>query len=75
FFKNYKKILIIICTSIPLILCMKFPIYIDENCVHDLRQIPFLIGTLYGGLPVGIALLSIMLLIRFVFYGVNFLTV
>ncbi|EEM02433.1 hypothetical protein bmyco0002_52090 [Bacillus pseudomycoides] len=54
---------------------MKFPIYIDENCVHDLRQIPFLIGTLYGGLPVGIALLSIMLLIRFVFYGVNFLTV
>ncbi|PHB19361.1 two-component sensor histidine kinase [Bacillus pseudomycoides] len=75
FFKNYKKILIIICTSIPLILCMKFPIYIDENCVHDLRQIPFLIGTLYSGLPVGIALLSIMLLIRFVFYGVNFLTV
>ncbi|PFW87929.1 two-component sensor histidine kinase [Bacillus pseudomycoides] len=75
FFKNYKKILIIICTSIPLILCMKFPIYIDENCVHDLRQLPFLIGTLYGGLPVGIALLSIMLLIRFVFYGVNFLTV
>jgi len=75
FFKNYKKILIIICTSIPLILCMKFPIYIDENCIHDLRQIPFLIGTLYGGLPVGIALLSIMLLIRFVFYGVNFLTV
>ncbi|MCX2824925.1 two-component sensor histidine kinase [Bacillus pseudomycoides] len=75
FFKNYKKILIIMCTSIPLILCMKFPIYIDENCVHDLRQIPFLIGTLYGGLPVGIALLSIMLLIRFVFYGVNFLTV
>ncbi|MBO1580682.1 HAMP domain-containing sensor histidine kinase [Bacillus sp. XF8] len=75
FLKKYKKILIIICTSVPLILCMKYPIYIDENCVHDLRQIPFLIGTLYGGLPVGIALLTIMLLIRFIFYGVNFLTV
>ncbi|WJE55065.1 HAMP domain-containing sensor histidine kinase [Bacillus cereus] len=75
FFKKYKKTLIVICTSIPLILCMKYPIYIDENCVHDLRQIPFFIGTLYGGLPVGIALLTIMLLIRFVFYGVNFLTV
>ncbi|WP_144551378.1 sensor histidine kinase [Bacillus mycoides] len=75
FFKKYKKTLIVICTSIPLILCMKYPIYIDETCVHDLRQIPFLIGTLYGGLPVGIALLTIMLLIRFVFYGVNFLTV
>ncbi|MCI0765783.1 HAMP domain-containing sensor histidine kinase [Bacillus sp. TL12] len=75
FFKKYKKTLIVICTSIPLILCMRYPIYIDENCVHDLRQIPFFIGTLYGGLPVGIALLTIMLLIRFVFYGVNFLTV
>ncbi|MDZ5610433.1 HAMP domain-containing sensor histidine kinase [Bacillus pseudomycoides] len=75
FLKKYKKILIIICTGVPLILCMKYPIYIDENCVHDLRQIPFLIGTLYGGLPVGIALLTIMLLIRFIFYGVNFLTV
>ncbi|WP_459503727.1 ATP-binding protein [Bacillus sp. C1] len=75
FFKKHKKILIVICTSVPLILCMKFPIYIDEYCVHDLRQIPILIGTLYGGLPVGVALLCIMLLIRFVFYGVNFLTV
>ncbi|PEI91261.1 two-component sensor histidine kinase [Bacillus pseudomycoides] len=75
FFKKHKKSLIVICTSVPLILCMKYPIYIDENCVHDLRQIPFFIGTLYGGLPVGIALLTIMLLIRFVFYGVNFLTV
>lgn len=75
FFKKHKKSLIVICTSVPLILCMKYPIYIDGNCVHDLRQIPFFIGTLYGGLPVGIALLTIMLLIRFVFYGVNFLTV
>ncbi|MED1014828.1 LytS/YhcK type 5TM receptor domain-containing protein, partial [Bacillus mycoides] len=57
FGKKYKKLLIILCTSIPLILCMRYPIYMDENYIHDLRQIPFLIGTLYGGFPVGIALL------------------
>lgn len=63
----------IICTSLPLILCMKFPIYIDTERIHDLRQIPFLIGTLYGGPLIGIILLGIMLIFRVIFYGVNFL--
>ncbi len=75
FGKKYKKLLIIFCTSIPLILCMRYPIYMDENYIHDLRQIPFLIGTLYGGFPVGIALLMILLIIRFMFYGFSLLTI
>ncbi|WP_078410125.1 sensor histidine kinase [Priestia abyssalis] len=73
--KRYKKTLMTICMSLPMILSMRFPIYIDEYCVHDLRQIPFIIGTLYGGWPVGAALLTILLTVRFVFYGANFLTV
>ncbi|HDR7795582.1 TPA: sensor histidine kinase [Bacillus luti] len=75
YLKKYKKLLIIICTSIPLILCMRYPIYIDETCIHDLRQIPVIIGTLYGGFPVGIILLAILLITRFLFYGFNMLTV
>ncbi|PEZ82973.1 ATP-binding protein [Bacillus sp. AFS017274] len=71
---QYGKTLITACMSIPIILCMKFPIYIDEYCVHDLRQIPFIIGTLYGGWPVGAALLVIILTFRFAFYGFNLLT-
>lgn len=71
---QYRKTLITACMSIPIILCMKFPIYIDEYCVHDLRQIPFIIGTLYGGWPVGAALLVIILTVRFALYGFNFLT-
>jgi two-component system, sporulation sensor kinase B len=71
---QYRKTLITACMSIPIILCMKFPIYIDEYCVHDLRQIPFIIGTLYGGWPVGAALLVIILTVRFAFYGFNLLT-
>lgn len=72
--KNYQKTLITACMSLPSILCMKFPIYIDEYCVHDLRQIPFLIGILYGGWPVGAALLIISLAFRFFIYGFNSLT-
>ncbi|MFE4240982.1 ATP-binding protein [Peribacillus butanolivorans] len=71
---QYSKTLITAWMSIPIILCMKFPIYIDEYCVHDLRQIPFIIGTLYGGWPVGAALLVIILTFRFAFYGFNLLT-
>jgi two-component system sporulation sensor kinase B len=72
--KSYKKTLITVCMSLPIILCMKFPIYIDEYCVHDLRQIPFFLGTLYGGWPVGAVLLIIVLTARFVIYGFNLIT-
>lgn len=72
--KNYQKTIITACMSLPSILCMNFPIYIDEYCVHDLRQIPFLIGILYGGWPVGTALLIILLTTRFFIYGFNSLT-
>lgn len=72
--KNYQKTFITASMSLPSILCMKFPIYIDEYCIHDLRQIPFLIGILYGGWPVGAALLIILLAIRFFIYGFNSLT-
>lgn len=75
YLKKYRKLLITVCTIIPLILCMRYPIYMDENCIHDLRQIPVLIGTLYGGFPVGIILLTILLITRFAFYGFNMLTV
>ncbi|OFD09008.1 sporulation kinase B [Bacillus wiedmannii] len=73
--KKYKKLLIILCTIIPLILCMRYPIYMDENCIHDLRQIPVIIGTLYGGFPVGIILFAILLITRFLFYGFSMLTI
>ncbi|WP_340372005.1 ATP-binding protein [Peribacillus sp. FSL E2-0218] len=71
---QYGKVLITTCMSIPILLCMKFPIYIDEYCVHDFRQIPFIIGTLYGGWPVGAVLLVILLTGRFVMNGFNLLT-
>ncbi|WP_456276417.1 ATP-binding protein [Bacillus sp. AK128] len=73
-FHHYKKILITVCMSLPIMLTMKYPIYIDEYCVHDLRQIPFLLGALYGGGTVGFVLLVVLLTFRFIVYGYNFLT-
>jgi len=72
---HQQQWLLIICTAVPLLLCMKFPIYIAKDCVHDLRQIPFLIGTLYGGWFVGSVLLFILLAVRFFFYGFQPITV
>ncbi|WP_027410420.1 sensor histidine kinase [Anoxybacteroides tepidamans] len=73
--RRHKQWLLVVCTGFPLLLCMKFPIYIADDCVHDLRQIPFLIGTLYGGWFVGGMLLLILLAVRFMFYGFQFVTV
>lgn len=53
---------------------MKFPIYIDPLCVHDFRQILFLLGTLYGGGAVGAVLFVVLMLARTVLYGFQPLT-
>lgn len=70
----YRNALLTACMSFSIILCMKFPIYIDKQCIHDLRQIPFLIGTLYGGGIVGFILLLILLATRSLIYGFEYIT-
>ncbi|KYD31536.1 sensor histidine kinase [Parageobacillus toebii] len=70
----YRNALLAVCMGLPIILCMKFPIYIDEQCVHDFRQIPFLVGTLYGGGIVGFILLLILLAARSLIYGFEYTT-
>lgn len=71
---SYRNALLAICMGFPIILCMKFPIYIDERCIHDLRQIPFLVGALYGGGIVGFILLLILLAARSLIYGFEYIT-
>ncbi|MCX8002000.1 MAG: HAMP domain-containing histidine kinase [Anoxybacillus mongoliensis] len=73
--KVYRRLLLVVCLSVPLILCMKYPIYIAPDCVHDLRQVPFLIGTFYGGWTVSVPLLLILLIARFMMYGYQVITV
>ncbi|EMT46252.1 sensor histidine kinase [Anoxybacillus flavithermus] len=73
--KAHQRLLLIACLSVPIILCMKYPIYIAPDCVHDLRQVPFLLGTFYGGWTVSFPLLLILLLARWAMYGYQFITV
>ncbi|WP_243292035.1 HAMP domain-containing sensor histidine kinase [Bacillus sp. FJAT-47783] len=73
--KRHQQFLMVVCLSVPLFLCMRFPIYIAPDCIHDFRQIPFLIGTLYGGWVVGFPLLLILLIVRFILYGFNIVTI
>lgn len=70
----YSRVLLGACLTLAAVLCMKFPIYIDPACVHDFRQVPFLLGTLYGGSAVGAVLLTMLMLARTILYGFQPLT-
>lgn len=56
---------------LSIVLCMLFPVVIEEDFVWDLRWIPFLLGGLYGGYRLGIILIVITLLIRYLTGGEN----
>ncbi|MDM5284410.1 sensor histidine kinase [Peribacillus frigoritolerans] len=56
---------------LSLVLCMLFPVVIEEDFVWDLRWIPFLLGGLYGGYRLGIILIVITLIIRYLSGGEN----
>ncbi|WP_374717166.1 ATP-binding protein [Geobacillus thermodenitrificans] len=70
----YNRTLLCACLALASVLCMRFPIYIDPTCVHDFRQIPFLLGTLYGGGIVGAVFFAVLMLARTILYGFQSLT-
>ncbi len=39
--------------SLSTILCMSFPLEFSPNFSFDLRQVPFIVGALYGGYRMG----------------------
>jgi len=70
----YNRTLLCACLALASVLCMRFPIYIDPTCIHDFRQIPFLLGTLYGGGIVGAVFFAVLMLARTILYGFQSLT-
>ncbi|MGG4154469.1 ATP-binding protein [Peribacillus muralis] len=54
---------------LSLVLCMLFPVVTEEDFVWDLRWIPFILGGLYGGYRLGMILIVITLLIRYLTGG------
>ena len=60
-----QKILISIISGISIILCMTFPVSPNHDFMFDMRQVPFIIGALYGGRRVAFFLLIVLLSYRF----------
>ncbi|MGI8385220.1 ATP-binding protein [Robertmurraya sp. P23] len=62
-----KNIIMTVLWGISIIFCMSFPVDFGENARLELRIIPLLFGTLYGGFWPGIFLAVLIVLFRFSF--------
>ncbi|WP_034745929.1 ATP-binding protein [Halalkalibacter wakoensis] len=60
-----NNIMIGLISAISIVLCMSFPWNISPNFIFDFRQVPFIIGILYGGRKVGLTLLFVLLGYRY----------
>jgi two-component system sporulation sensor kinase B len=65
-------VLITVVASVSIILCMTFSFNPIEGLIFDMRHVPFIIGTLYGGRKVGFVLLVVLLSYRFYIGGIGF---
>lgn len=64
-----SKIVLFLFLSISIILCLSFPYHYLDNFIFDFRQVPLVIGVLYGGPLVGGALLAILMAFRYIIGG------
>jgi two-component system, sporulation sensor kinase B len=69
--KRNKMTLLFIC-SLSIWLCMTFPISILNGYLYDLRDVPLIIGILYGGPKAGLMLTMFMIGYRFFLDGDGF---
>lgn len=64
-----NKYLFIFLSSITMILCMNFPIELESGYIFDLRYIPYIIVSLYGGYKITLPIYLILNLERFIIGG------
>ncbi|MET3508374.1 ATP-binding protein [Halalkalibacter oceani] len=65
------ELLMTLLSGLAIILCMTFPIKLNPDHFFDLRQVPFILGALYGGRRVAIFLFLILITFRFTMDGVG----
>ncbi|MGF2614695.1 hypothetical protein FZC84_17600 [Rossellomorea vietnamensis] len=71
--KNYK-LLIFLTFSVVIILCIRFSTSLSEGLIWDLRDIPLVFGTIYGGPLVGAGLYAVTVLYRLSLGGMGIYT-
>lgn len=65
-----RKVIMTILWGISIIACMSFPVVFGQNARLELRIIPLLLGTLYGGFMPGI-FLSVLIILYRLYFGVD----
>ncbi|MBV7507677.1 sensor histidine kinase [Bacillus sp. sid0103] len=65
-----RKVIMSILWGISILFCMSFPVSFGENARLELRIIPLLLGTLYGGFWPGIFLSALIILYR-LYFGIS----
>ncbi|MFP5113308.1 ATP-binding protein [Bacillaceae bacterium C204] len=65
-----RNVIMSILWGISIIFCMSFPVEFGENARLELRIIPLLLGTLYGGVWPGIFLSALIILYR-LYFGIS----
>ena len=66
---NSNKYILVSLSAVSLILCMAFPIKLDQGYIIDLRYIPFIIVALYGGYKMVFPLYLVLNAYRFIIGG------
>lgn len=67
---NHVRIILAVLMGLSILLCMSFPAYDHSNVRIDIRIVPLLLGTLYGGLRTGVVLSAVIILYR-LYLGVD----
>ncbi len=60
-----NELIIALISGTSIVLCMTFPIILPTGYIVDFRQIPFIVGALYGGRRVAVVLAFILVTYRF----------
>ncbi|MGG5252362.1 ATP-binding protein [Neobacillus sp. SM06] len=72
--QKWKKTTIGLLSTLAIVLCMTFPFSIFPGYFYDLRIIPFILASLYGGYQVGLFATVILYIYRFYLGGDGFFT-
>ena len=72
FLKKSSGWLLTLFPGVAIILCMVYPVVVDDNFLLDFRRIPFILGALYGGKWVAIIYLIVTLGYRYTLGGTGF---
>lgn len=63
--KKRADFILVVLTGVAILLCMTFPAYVNAHIRMDIRIVPLLLGTLYGGWRTGVFLSAVIIVYRY----------